>query len=61
MHSNISQFLPQFNSRRILQLIKRISNYLEKLLKYFSGTAIFTFLDTLLLPAAVDSPAKPDL
>ena len=33
----------------------------KKLLKYFSGTAIFTFLNTLLLLSAVDFPMKLDL
>ena len=32
-----------------------------QLLKYFSGTAISTFLNTLLLLAAVDSPLRLDL
>ena len=33
----------------------------KKLLKYYSGTAIFTFLNTLLLLSAVDFPMKLDL
>ena len=57
----IIQSLLQSNLRWILQLINSISNNLKKLLKYFSGTAIFTFLNTLLPSAAVDSPMKLDL
>ena len=38
----ITQSLLQFNSRWILQLINGISKDLQKLLKYFIGTAIFT-------------------
>ena len=57
----ITQSLLQFNSRWILQLINGISKDLQKLLKYFSGTAIFTFLNTLLSSRAVDSPMKLDL
>ena len=44
-----------------LQLINGISKDLQKLLKYFSGTAIFTFLNTLLSSTAVGSPMKLDL
>ena len=43
---SITQSLVQFNSRWILQLINGISKDLQKLLKYFSGTTIFTFLNT---------------
>ena len=56
----ITQSLVQFNSRQILQLINGISKDLQKLLKYFSGTAIFTFLNTL-LSAAVSGLKKLDL
>ena len=46
----------------ILQLIKIISNDLKKLLKYFSGTTIFTFYNDLSLPlAAVAFPTILDL
>ena len=41
--SDITQFLVQFTSRYILQLIKGMSNNHQKLIKYFSGTAIFAF------------------
>ena len=34
---------------------------LQKLLKYYSGTAIFTFLNNLSSAAAIDSPMKLDL
>ena len=59
--ADITQSLVQFNSRWILQLINGISNDLQKLLKYFSGTAIFTSLNTLLPSTAVDSPMRLDL
>ena len=36
------QFSVQFNESSNLQLINGISNDLQKLLKYFNGTAIFT-------------------
>ena len=36
------QFSIHFNESSILQLINGISNDLQKLLKYFNGTAIFT-------------------
>ena len=58
---DITQSLVQFNSRWILQLINGIDNVLQKLLKYFSGTAIFTFLNTTLPSTIVDSPMKLDL
>ena len=32
----------QFNQSSALQLISSISNHLQKLLKYFNGTAVFT-------------------
>ena len=57
---NITQSLLQFNWRWILQLINGISNGLQKLLKYFSGKAIFTFLNTP-LSAEVSSLKKLDL
>ena len=44
--SDIAQFLVQFNYRSILQLIKDISNDHQKLVRYFSGTANFTFFNT---------------
>ena len=44
-----------------MQLINSISNDLQKLLKYFSGAAIFTFLNILLPATAEDSPVKLDL
>ena len=50
--ADIMQSLVQFNSSLILSLIKGISNDLKKLLKYFSRTAIFTFLNTPLSAAA---------
>ena len=37
-----TQFLIHFSESSIFQLINGISNDLQKLLKYFSGTAIFT-------------------
>ena len=37
----------QFNSRGTLQLTNGISNDLQKLLKYFNGTTIFTFFTEL--------------
>ena len=58
--ADITQSLLQFNSRWILQLISGISKDLQKLLKYFSGIAIFTFLNTP-LPAAVSGFKKLDL
>ena len=59
--SDITQSLVQFNSRLILRLIHGISKDLHKLLKYFSGTAIFTSSNTLLPSTAVDSPMRLDL
>ena len=53
---DITQFLVQRNSRGILQLIKDISNYCQKLLRYFNETAIFAFFKTPLLPSAVGLP-----
>ena len=53
---DITQSLVQFNSRWILQLINGISDDLQKLLKYFSGTAIFTSLNTP--PSASSSVLK---
>ena len=49
---DITLSLVQFNSRWILQLINGISKDRQKLLKYFSGTAIFTFLNTPLSTAS---------
>ena len=48
---DIMQSLAQFNSRWILRLINDISKDLQKLLKYFSGTAIFTSLNAPLSAA----------
>ena len=59
--ADITQSLVWFNSRLILQLINGISKDLQKLLKYFSGTAIFIFLNALSLFTAVDSFMKLDL
>ena len=58
--ADITQSILQFNARSILQLINGISKDLQKLLKYFSGTVIFTFLNTLLPSTAVDFPVKLD-
>ena len=58
---DITESILQFNSRWILLNGNGISNDLQKLLKYFSGTVIFTFLNTLLPSTAVDSPMKLDL
>ena len=51
------------NSRWILQLINCISNGLQKLLKYFSGTRIFVFFTELfvLLTAFTVYPARSAL
>ena len=57
--ADITQLLLQFNSKWILQLINSISKDLQKLLKYFSGTAIFTSLNTP-LSAEVSCLKKPD-
>ena len=57
---DITQSLLQINSRWILQLINGISKDLQKLLKYFSGTAIFTSLNTP-LSSAVSGLKKLDL
>ena len=48
---DITQSLVQFNSRWILQVINGISKDLQKLLKYFKETAIFTFLNTPVSPS----------
>ena len=45
-----------FNESSTLQLINGISNDLQKLLKYFNGTAIFTFSFFLFAPSASVSP-----
>ena len=58
--ADVIQSLLQFSSRLIFQLINGISKDLQKLLKYFSGTAIFTFLNTP-LSAAVSDLKKLDL
>ena len=57
---DITQSLLQFNSRCILQLINEISQDLQKLLKYFSGTAIFMSLNTP-LPSTSKGLKKLDL
>ena len=45
--ATITQLPDQFRSRVILQLIKRISRVLQKLLTYFNGTIISTFFVSL--------------
>ena len=55
-----TQSLIQSNLGWILQLINGIPKYLPKLLKYFSGTAIFTYLNNPLPPVTVDTPRKLD-
>ena len=47
-----------FNENSILQLMNGISNDLQKLLKYFNGTAIFTFSLFLFAPSATVSPIR---
>ena len=44
-----------------IQLISGISNDLQKLLKYFSGTTIFTFSFFLFAPSALVLPINFDL
>ena len=56
--SVIEQFLVQFNSRWILQLIKGIYNDRPKLLRYFNGTAIFPLINT---PSSAGFPKILDL
>ena len=56
--SDITQFLVQFNSRGMLQLIKGTSNDLQKLLIYFSGTTIYAFINT---PSSAGLPKILDL
>ena len=58
--ADVIQSLLQFSSRLIFQLINGISKDLQKLLKYFSGTAIFTFLNAP-LSAVVSGLKKVDL
>ena len=61
--SDILQFLVQFNSRWILEFIKVVSNDLQKLLKYFSGTTIFVFFNVPSLtwfPKILDLYLKDD-
>ena len=58
---DITQSLLKFNSRWILQLINGIAKDFQRLLKYFSGTAIFTFLNTLLPAEANESRMRLDL
>ena len=57
---DITQSYLQFNSRWILQLINSISKDLQKLVNYFSGTAIFTSLNTP-LSSAISRLKKLDL
>ena len=57
---DITQYFIQLNSRLVLQLINGISNDPQKSPKYFSGTAIFIFLNTP-LPAAPKVLKKLDL
>ena len=47
--SEITQFFDQVKIKLISQLIKVISRVLQKLLKYFNGTAIFAFIIPALL------------
>ena len=42
--SEITQFADHFRVRLISQLIKSNSRVFQKVLKYFSGTAIFAFM-----------------
>ena len=56
---DITQSSLQFNSRWILQLINGIFKDLQKLLKYSSGTAIFTPFNTP-LSSAVSGLKKLD-
>ena len=58
---DITQSLIQYNSKWFLQLINGASKDLQKLLEYFSGTTIFTFLNTLPFLIVADSPMKLDL
>ena len=51
-------FSPHVNSSSILKFIKGISNDLQKLLRYFNGTAIFTFF---IVPSAATLPIRSDL
>ena len=44
-----------------MKLVNGIPNDLQKLLKYFRGTANFTFVHILFLLTAFDSPKKLDL
>ena len=48
MKLDSTQFGSHENERSNLKLVNDISNDLQKLLKYFSGTAIFTRLDSYL-------------
>ena len=57
---DIIQSFVQFNSRWIFQLINGIFKDLKKLLKYFSGTAMFTSLNTP-LSASLKGLKKLDL
>ena len=56
----MTQFSEQFKSRVTSQFINRISRVLQKLLKYFHGTTIFTSAIPLLLVllAILDSHLK---
>ena len=47
--SEIAQLVDQVRVRLILQLIKGISRVIQKLLKYFNGTAISAFTISSLL------------
>ena len=51
-----TQFLLHFKSKKISQFIKGITNDLKHLLKYFNGTAVLIFSNSLLLPS--DFPVK---
>ena len=58
---DITQSLAQLNSRWILQLIKGICDDFQKLLRYYSGTAIFEPINTPLLPTVAGFPKILDL
>ena len=55
------QFPYQFNESSTLQLINGIANDLQKLLKYFSGTAIFTPSFLLFAPSTTVLSIRFDL
>ena len=55
------KFTYQFNESSTLQLINGISNGLQKLLKYFRGTGIFTPSFLLFAPSTTVLPIRFDL